>query len=139
MLPKFLGELTKCELSGISAIKIMEKEYLCCAAELGGISPMEIMEKEHFDCAAELEDLRRRQSVRNAEMMEANPGDEACFERWQRVYAAQLANLRRMQSARAVTRAAETEASTGQGQDQGRGGASERIPRRPRRPRLCLG
>jgi len=136
MLPKFLGELTKCELSGISAIKIMEKEYLCCAAELGGISPMEIMEKEHFDCAAELEDLRRRQSVRNAEVMEANPGD---FERWQRVYAAQLANLRRMQSARAVTRAAETEASTGQGQDQGRGGASERIPRRPRRPRLCLG
>ena len=101
---------------------------------------MEIMEKEHFDCAAELEDLRRRQSVRNAEMMGANPGDEACFERWQRVYAAQLANLRRMQSARVVTRAAaETEASTGQEQIKVEVAHPERIPRRPRRPRLCLG
>ena len=55
---------------------------------------IKIMEKEHFECAAELEDLWRRQSVRNAEMVEAIPGDEACFELWQRVFAAQLANLR---------------------------------------------
>ena len=95
---------------GISAKKIMEKMEACGAnggansgANSKATQAAQVMfglrpeaEPGHFDCVAELGDLRRRQFVRDAETREANPGDEACFERRKRTCAAELANLRRM-------------------------------------------
>ena len=49
------------------------------------------------------------QLFRDAEVREANQGDEACFGRLKRTCAAELENFRRVQSDRAVTRSAETE------------------------------
>ena len=75
-------------------------EHFDCAAELADLGRMQRLREFRFH-SAELVDWRRIERLRDAELGEAGHGDAAAFERMQRLCAAELEDLRRMQGVRA--------------------------------------